>query len=110
MIDLGAPSIYERVINEKDNQQIRLVINTFRGIEYLSLRKYYLDFNEEWLPSKEGITMPVDLENVQELFTGLVEILSLAESKSILESEFKEILDEIYLTYIYSLVFLIFFV
>ena len=42
--------------------------------------------------------MPVDLENVQELFTGLVEILSLAESKSILESEFKEILDEIYLT------------
>ena len=42
--------------------------------------------------------MPVDLENVQELFRGLVEILSLAESKSILESEFKEILDEIYLT------------
>ena len=60
MIDLGAPSIYERVINEKDNQQIRLVINTFRGVEYLSLRKYYLDFDEEWLPSKEGITMPVD--------------------------------------------------
>ena len=42
--------------------------------------------------------MPVDLENVQELFTGLVEILSLAESKSILESEFKEILEEIYLS------------
>ena len=91
MIDFTTPSIYERVINEKDNQQIRLVINTFRGVEYLSLRKYYLDFEEEWLPSKEGITMPIDLENVQELFTGLVEILSLAESKSILESEFKEI-------------------
>ena len=58
----------------------------------------YLDFEENWLPSKEGITMPVDLENVQELFRGLVEILSLAESKAILESEFKEILDEIYLT------------
>ena len=49
MIDLSAPSMYERVINEKDNQQIRLVINTFRGVEYLSLRKYYLDFEEEWL-------------------------------------------------------------
>ena len=98
MIDLSAPSIYERVINEKDNQQIRLVINTFRGVEYLSLRKYYLDFDEEWLPSKEGITMPIDLENVQEMFKGLVEILSLAESKSILEAEFKDILDEIYLT------------
>ena len=99
MIDLAnEPSVYERVINEKDNQQVRLVINTFRGIEYLSLRKYYLDFDEEWLPSKEGITMPIDLENVQEMFKGLVEILSLAESKSILESEFKDILDEIYLT------------
>ena len=51
MIDFTTPSIYERVINEKDNIQIRLVINTFRGVEYLSLRKYYLDFEEELLPS-----------------------------------------------------------
>jgi len=98
MIDFSTPSIYERVINEKDNIQIRLVINTFRGVEYLSLRKYYLDFDEEWLPSKEGISIPLDLDNTQELFTGLVEILSLAESKSIIENEFKEIIDEIYLS------------
>jgi len=96
MIDFSTPSIYERVINEKDNIQVRLVINTFRGVEYLSLRKYYLDFEEEWLPSKEGISIPLDLDNTQELFTGLVEILSLAESKSIIEDEFKEIIDEIY--------------
>ena len=98
MIDFSTPSIYERVINEKDNIQVRLVINTFRDVEYLSLRKYYLDFEEEWLPSKEGISIPLDLDNTQELFTGLVEILSLAESKSIIEDEFKEILDEIYQT------------
>ena len=96
MIDFSTPSIYERVINEQDNLQIRLVINTFRGVEYLSLRKYYLDFEEEWLHSKEGISIPLDLGNTQELFTGLVEILSLAESKSIIENEFKEIIDEIY--------------
>ena len=78
MIDFSTPSIYERVINEKDNIQVRLVINIFRGVEYLSLRKYYLDFEEEWLPSKEGISIPLDLDNTQELFTGLVEILSLA--------------------------------
>ena len=65
MIDFTTPSIYERVINEKDNQQIRLVINTFRGVEYLSLRKYYLDFDEEWLPSKEGITMPVSYTHLR---------------------------------------------
>ena len=66
MIDFSTPSIYERVINEKDNIQVRLVINTFRGVEYLSLRIYYLDFEEEWLPSKEGISIPLDLDNTQE--------------------------------------------
>ena len=49
MIDFSTPSIYERVINETDTQQIRLVINTFRGVEYLSLRKYYLDFDKWFL-------------------------------------------------------------
>jgi|TARA_R100000084_G_C4602356_1_gene123900 TPP-dependent indolepyruvate ferredoxin oxidoreductase alpha subunit len=98
MIDITTPPIYEKVIQEKEAEQVRLVINTFRGVEYISLRKYYLNFEEEWLPSKEGMTMPLDLDNSRELFVGLVEILSLAESKSILEEEFKEILDEIYLT------------
>ena len=98
MIDLTAPTVYEKVIQEADTEQVRLVINTFRGVEYMSLRKYYLNFDEEWLPSKEGLTIPLDLENSRELFIGLVEILSLAESKSILEDNFKEILDQIYLT------------
>lgn len=97
MIDLNAPSIYEKVIQETETEQVRLVINTFRDVEYLSLRKYYLDFSEEWLPSKEGISMPIDFDNSRNLFQGLVEILSLAESKNILEEEFKELLDQIYL-------------
>ena len=74
-----------------------LVVSTFRGVEYISLRKYYLDFEEEWQPSKDGITMPIDFDNTRSLFEGLVEILSLAESKNILEKEFKDVLDEIYL-------------
>ena len=90
MIDLvNTPAIYERVVQETDTKQIRLVINTFRGVEYISLRKYYLDFDEEWLPSKEGITMPIDIDNVRELFVGLVEVLSLDESKTNFEEEFK---------------------
>tara|TARA_R100001460_G_scaffold3302_2_gene10088 strand:+ start:12209 stop:12505 length:297 start_codon:yes stop_codon:yes gene_type:complete len=97
MIDLNAPSIYEKVIHETENEQVRLVINTFRGVEYISLRKYYLDFSEEWLPSRDGVSMPIDFDNSRNLFQGLVEILSLAESKNILEEEFKELLDEIYL-------------
>ena len=93
-----APSMYEKIIhyNEDKEIQVRLTVNTFRGIEYLHLRKYYLSFNEEWCPSPEGIAMELDFDNSRELFAGLVEILSLAESKEILEEHFKDFLDQIY--------------
>jgi hypothetical protein len=97
MIDLDSPAPYEKIIQQTDDEQIRLVVNEFRGVEYLSLRKYYLSFDEEWLPSRNGITMPIDFDNTRNLFEGLVDILSLAESKSVLEEQFKDQLDEIYL-------------
>ena len=94
------PEMYEKLVHyDTDKEvQIRLTVNSFRGIEYLHLRKYYLSFDEEWLPSSEGIAMPLTIRNSRELFTGLIEILSLAESKEILEKEFKEQLDSIYLS------------
>ena len=42
--------------------------------------------------------MPLTFENSRLLFEGLVEVLSLAEAKEILETHFKDILDEIYLS------------
>tara|TARA_R100001443_G_C3363312_1_gene179479 strand:+ start:2893 stop:3192 length:300 start_codon:yes stop_codon:yes gene_type:complete len=93
-----APSMYEKIVhyNEDKEIQVRLTVSTFRGIEYLHLRKYYLAFTEEWMPSPEGIAMELDFDNSRELFAGLVEILSLAESKEILEEHFKDFLDQIY--------------
>lgn len=87
---------YYRIIHVKDEAQIRLSINNFRGVDYISLREYYLDFEEEWMPTTKGITLPVTIPITRELFAGLVEILSLAETKGILEEHFKDILDEIY--------------
>jgi hypothetical protein len=92
------PPVYEKVIhyNEAKQTQIRLVINTFRGVEYLHLRKYYMDFNEEWLPTPEGIAMELDFSNSRELFSALVEILSLAEAKNVLEEHFSDVIQDIY--------------
>ena len=94
-----APEIYEKIIseNEEATEQIRLTINTFRDVEYLHLRKYYLDFDGDFKPSKDGLAMKLDFNNSRGLFEGLVEILSLAEAKGILEEHFKDILDKIYL-------------
>ena len=88
--------IYSRIVHSTEDFQVRLTINRFRSTEYLHLRTYYLDFSEEWMPTKDGVAMPLDLENSKELFIGLVEILSLAESKDVILSNFKELLQDIY--------------
>jgi hypothetical protein len=95
-----ANELYEKIIsqNEEGTEQVKLTINTLYDIEYLHLRKYYLDFDGNFKPSKDGVAMKLDFNNSKNLFEGLVEILSLAESKSILETHFKDILDEIYLS------------
>ncbi len=95
-----APEVYEKLISENADgtEQVKLTINEFRGVEYMHLRKYYLDFEGDFKPSKDGVAMPLDFQNSRALFEGLVEILSLAEAKGILESQFKDILDKIYLT------------
>ena len=93
-----APEVYEKVIHydEEKHVQVRLAIKEFRGIEYLHLRKYYLDFNEEWKPSSEGIAMQLDFNNSRNLFVGLVEILSLAESREIIEEHFADLIKDLY--------------
>ena len=73
-------------------------INEFKGVEYIHLRKYYLDFDGDFKPTKDGVAMPLTFENSRRLFEGLVEVISLAEAKEILETHFKDILDEIYLS------------
>jgi hypothetical protein len=93
-----APELYEKVIHYDEVKEIqtRLTISTFRGVEYLGVRKYYLDFTEEWKPSSEGISMPLDFDNSRNLFIGLVEILSLAESKEIIEEHFSDLIKDLY--------------
>lgn len=91
-----ADEVYHRVIHATDDKQVRLVINEFRGTEYLHLREYYRDFDESWMPSNKGVSMALSFENSRELFVGLLEILSLAESKELLAQNFKELLEVIY--------------
>jgi|TARA_X000001382_G_scaffold43174_1_gene29096 hypothetical protein len=94
-----SPEMYEKIVHydEEKEVQIRLTVSTFRGIEYLHLRKYYLSFDEEWCPTPEGVAFPLDFNNSRELFAGLVEILSLAESKEIIEENFSDLIQDLYI-------------
>jgi len=99
MIELhSATPVYEKEVhfNEDKNEKVFVMVNNFRGTEYIHIRKYYMDFDEEWKPTRDGIALPIDLDNLREIFTALVEILSISEVKGVLETHFKEILDELY--------------
>jgi len=89
--------LYSRIVHEYDDgRQVKLTINNFNGVEYLHLRQYYLNFEGDSMPSSKGISMPLDLTNSYELFAGLVEILSLAESRDSILSYFRDTFDELY--------------
>ena len=94
-----SPEEYTKVISydQDKEEQVRLIVNTFRDVEYLSIRKYYLDFDEEWKPTTIGISIPLTIENSREIFIGLTEILSLAESKEVIEEHFKDLINDIYI-------------
>lgn len=87
--------IYSRTLTQLDDfNQVRMTISEFNNIEYIHIRKYYLGFEEEWLPTKDGISFPLSLENSKELFIGLLEILAMAESKELIIENFKELINE----------------
>lgn len=87
--------VYSRVILSEEHRQVRLAINEFREREYLHLREYYLTFEEEWMPSNKGISIPLEVESSKELFIALSEILSLAENEQVLEEFFGETIRKI---------------
>ena len=90
--------LYYKVIwqDEQNINQLRLVINEFRGVEYLHIRKYYLDFCGDWHPSNQGVCIPLEIESSAELFRGAAEILSLAESREVIEEYFGDLIRTIY--------------
>ena len=90
--------VYEKIILEQEDKEIqyRLVVSTFRDVEYVHIRKYYLDFEGEYKPMKEGVCIPFELNSLSNLFEGLVELLSLSESKSIIQEHFKDLLKDLY--------------
>lgn len=73
--------MYEKIVfeNEEKGFQYRLTISEFRGVEYLHIRKYFLSYEGEYVPTKEGATIPATIQNTFALLDGLIEICSQSE-------------------------------
>lgn len=84
--------MFERIIyeNMEKGYQLRLVLNEFREVEYLHLRKYFLSYEGEWCASKEGASMIATLSNTYALLDALIELCSQAESVDSITSYFED--------------------
>lgn len=83
---------YEKIIyeNEAKAYQLRLVVNEFRGVQYIHLRKYFLTYEGEYQASKEGISMEAGLSNIYSLLDGLLEIVSHEEAIEAVSTYFSD--------------------
>jgi hypothetical protein len=77
---------YSKVIEENMEKgfQVRLVINEFKDTVYFQLRKYFLSYEGEWVPSREGVSIPASTDNIYAILDGLFEICSKAEGEDII--------------------------
>ncbi len=94
------PVLYEKLIyeNEPKAYQLRMVVNDFRGVQYLHIRKYFLTYEGEYQASKEGISMEASMHNIYSLLDGLIEICSNEESQTIF-SKYLNATNQKYATY-----------
>lgn len=74
--------MYEKLIYEnlEKGYQYKLTCTEFRELEYVHLRKYFLSYEGEWVPSKEGASIPASLQNVYSLLDGVLDICSRHEN------------------------------
>jgi hypothetical protein len=79
--------LYDKLIeeNQEKGYQIRLVVNDFKDVTYIQLRKYFLSYEGEWVPSREGVSIPASTENIYAMVDGLFDICSKAEGEDIIK-------------------------
>jgi hypothetical protein len=84
--------LYEKILfeNEAKGFQLRLVVSEFKDIQYLHIRKYFLSFEDGYVPSKEGISMAASISNIYALLDGLIEICSHEEGIDAIATHFAQ--------------------
>jgi len=88
--------LYDKLIEENMEKgfQVRLVVNDFKEVTYIQLRKYFLTYEGDWQASREGISIPASTENIYSLLDGLLDICSRAEGEDIIRHYAAKILRE----------------
>jgi hypothetical protein len=95
-INMDENILYSKTIEENMDKgfQVRLAVNDFRDTTYIQLRKYFLSYEGEWVPSREGVSIPASTENIYAILDGLFEICSVAEGTEIIQHYAEKLLQK----------------
>jgi len=87
---MSEPELYEKLIYQNDDKfyQLRLVVNEFRGKQYIHIRKYFMTYEGDYQASREGVSMEASMNNIFSLLDGLMEICSKEESRELISNYF----------------------
>jgi len=82
--------LYEKLIYDNQDKfyQLRLVVNEFRGKQYVHIRKYFMTYEGDYQASREGVSMEASINNIFSLLDGLMEICSKEEQRQLIEEYF----------------------
>lgn len=71
----------ETIILENPDKgiQYRFTISEFRDKTYIGIREWYLDWEGDYAPTNNGLTLPYSLHTTARLYSAFTEILSDAE-------------------------------
>ena len=88
---------YEKLIYDNQDKfyQLRLVVNEFRGKQYVHLRKYFQTYEGDYQASREGVSMEASIENIFSLLDGLMEIVSNEEAKDLILGYFGDKISDL---------------
>ena len=83
---------YQRVLFEHPDKgyQYRLTLSEFRDVQYLNIRKYFLTYEGDYVPSKEGASIPATMSNILALLDALIELCSDAEANDTISKYFSD--------------------
>jgi hypothetical protein len=82
--------LYEKLIYDNQDKfyQLKLVVNEFKGKQYVHIRKYFQTYEGEYQASKEGVSMEASISNIFSLLDGLIEICSKEEATDLINQYF----------------------
>lgn len=67
------------LVDDVKGIQYRFTVTEFYDKHYIGIRKWFLGFEGDWIPTKEGVTMPYTLDTTTALWKAFTELLSEAE-------------------------------